>query len=57
MKYSIVGEWIETAKNNNPVWIGDVRESFAGIPDCFPVSMLITLLDGTEKEFNCPVPD
>ena len=55
--YSAVGEWIETAKNNNPVWIGDVRESFAGIPDCFPVSMLITLLDGTEKEFNCPVPD
>ncbi|MDO5444443.1 MAG: hypothetical protein Q4F31_02355 [Eubacteriales bacterium] len=57
MNNTIIEKWITAAKNNEPVWIGDVRESFSEMPDCLPLSMIIILLDGTERVLDCAVPD
>lgn len=57
MKTNSIGKWIETAKKNEAVWIGDVRESFAAEPGRLSVFLRLSLLDGTERTFDCSVPE
>lgn len=49
-------EWIQTAKEDRPVWLGDVRQALLESGDAVPVQMELELCSGQRRQFLLPVP-
>lgn len=49
-------QWITQAKADKPLWLSDVREGCAQMPDVLPVTMQLTLCSGEKRDFPLPLP-
>jgi len=44
------------ARADNPLWLPDLREAFLRDPTARPLTLRLTLHDGTQRDFPCAVP-
>ncbi len=49
-------ECLERAKNDEPLWLPDLRGQFLRDPTARPLRLRLTLHDGTQRDFPCAVP-
>lgn len=49
-------EWIQNAKQDRPVWLGNVRQELLESQDSVLVQMELTLCSGERRQFPLPVP-
>ena len=49
-------QFLNAAQNGEPVWLPDMREQCARLPDRVDVTMQLTLCDGTKRDFALPIP-
>ena len=47
---------LEQAKNDGPLWLPELRDSFLRDPASRPLFLRLTLHDGTQRDFPCAVP-
>ena len=52
----MISKWLEQAKRGQTVWLPDVREGCARMEDAVPVTMQLTLCDGSKRDFSLPLP-
>ena len=52
----MISKWLEQAKRGQTVWLPDAREGCARMEDAVPVTMQLTLCDGSKRDFRCPSP-
>ena len=52
----MIAKWLEQAKRGQTVWLPDVREGCARMEDAVPVTMQLTLCDGSKRDFSLPLP-
>lgn len=52
----MISKWLEQAQSGQAVWLPDVREGCARMEDAVPVTMQMTLCDGTRRDFPLPLP-
>lgn len=52
----MLSQWLQQARSGGSVWLSDVREQCAAQPDHIPVTMQLTLTDGTRRDFALPIP-
>ena len=52
----MISKWLEQAKRGQTIWLPDVREGCARMEDAVPVTMQLTLCDGSKRGFSLPLP-
>lgn len=52
----MISKWLEQAKRGQTVWLPDVREDCARMEDAVPMTMQLTLCDGSKRDFSLPLP-
>lgn len=52
----MIAKWLEQAQSGQTVWLPDVREGCARMEDAVPVTMQLTLCDGSKRDFSLPLP-
>lgn len=52
----MISKWLEQAKRGQTVWLPDVWEGCARMEDAVPVTMQLTLCDGSKRDFSLPLP-
>ena len=52
----MISKWLEQAKRGQTVWLPDAREGCARMEDAVPVTMQLTLCDGSKRDFSLPLP-
>lgn len=49
-------ELLEEARADRPLWLPDLRAAFLDDPDARPVTLRLTLHDGSRRDFPCALP-
>ena len=52
----MLSQWLQQARNGQSVWLSDVREQCAALPDHVAVTVQLTLCDGARRDFSLPIP-
>ena len=52
----MLSQWLQQAASGRSVWLSDVRQQCAALPDHIDVTVQLTLIDGTRRDFSLPVP-
>lgn len=52
----MIETWLRAAKEDEPVWIGDVRRACADMEDASPVTVRTVLFDGVCRDYFVPLP-
>ena len=52
----MLSQWLQQARNGQSVWLSDVREQCAALPDHVAVTVQLTLCDGSRRDFSLPIP-
>ena len=52
----MLSELLEQARADRPLWLPDLRETFLRDPDARPVTLRLTLHDGSRRDFPCALP-
>lgn len=52
----MLSQWLQQARSGQSVWLSDVRETCAALPDHVAVTMQLTLTDGARRDFTLPIP-
>lgn len=49
-------QWLDAGLHNHPVWLSDVRERCAAMPDAAHTVIQLTVPDGRQRDYPLPVP-
>lgn len=52
----MLSQWLQQAASGRSVWLSDVRQQCAALPDHIDVTVQLTLIDGTKRDLALPVP-
>ncbi len=52
----MLAKWVRDAMADIPVWLPDVRQELAKMPETVPVRMQLTLCNGGKRDFPLPIP-
>lgn len=52
----MLSQWLQQAGSGRSVWLSDVRQQCAALPDHIDVTVQLTLIDGTKRDLALPVP-
>ena len=52
----MLSQWLQQAKSGQSVWLSDVRQQCAALPEHIDVTVQLTLIDGTRRDFSLPIP-
>ena len=53
----LIDKYIGLSRQGEAVWISEVREAFASEPGTKALKLRLSCLDGTQRNYACPVPD
>ena len=49
-------QWLDSGIHNEPVWLSDVRENCAAIPNAAHTVIQLTLPDGRQRDYPLSIP-
>lgn len=52
----MLDEFIKLSQRGDALWISDVRKAFAAEPDAYRAVIRLECLDGTLRDYSCPLP-
>ena len=52
----MLDEFIKLSQRGDALWISDVRKAFAAEPDAYRAVIRLECLDGTLRDYACPLP-
>ena len=52
----MLSELLAEARADRPLWLPDLREAFLSDPDARPVTLRLTLHDGSRRDYPCALP-
>lgn len=52
----MLDEFIKLSQRGDALWISDVRKAFAAEPDAYRAVIRLECLDGTLRDYTCPLP-
>ena len=52
----MLSQWLQQARSGQSVWFSDVRQACETLPRHVPVTVQLTLCDGTRRDFSLPIP-